>query len=164
MVHLYVKKGRGIDPINRLKGFLHFNESLINRFINVLPFELHLIDQGDDGRIRKSSFDGPGTKLKNRLEDFDSKTGTYTRIITPPINRLDQGAMIHDIEYAKFKDVPHRNIADRELSRVAGQVIKNHQSTDLQKFNAQLVKKIMDYKIKNGRGFMHKFFMSKIIF
>lgn len=94
----------------------------------------------------------PGTKLAKRLENFNPQTGTYSRIITPPINRLDRGCLSHDIAYAKYKDVPDRNIADKELSNVAESVIQTNNSSRIQRVNAHLVKGIMDYKVKHGVG------------
>lgn len=54
MVLLYVKRGKGVDPLHVIKN----NQSIVNKFINVLPFELHLIDQSDEGRIMRASFCG----------------------------------------------------------------------------------------------------------
>ena len=42
------------------------NNSVINRFVNKLPFELHLIDP----KVRKYAACGPGTKTKKRITQF----------------------------------------------------------------------------------------------
>ncbi len=129
----------------RLGGFLDsFN---LNSFINNLPFEAHLIDQGDDGRIRRVNFVGPGTKLDKRvkLDEY----GNIQKIYTPPINKLDEGAMKHDIAYTLYNDMANRNIADMELKEVADEVYRNSKS-NLQRANAALVSLIMKTKIKYG--------------
>ena len=91
------KKGKGFDVV-----------SAINK-ITPENIEFHLLDEGDDGVIRKSSFTGPNTNLRKRLRGFDSENGSFSSIITPPINRLDEGALVHDLAYTKYKDLPHRH-------------------------------------------------------
>lgn len=121
------------------------NNFSLNEMISNLPFEAHLIDRGDDGRVRKSSFIGPGTKFTDRvkLDDY----GNIIKIITPPINKLDAGAMEHDRVYTLYSDVDNRNIADLELKKIADDVYK-HSHDRLQRANALLVGLIMKTKIK----------------
>jgi superfamily II DNA or RNA helicase len=114
----------------------------LNDFINDLPFEAHLLDFSKFPP-KKYSFCGPATKLNERLNPDDS-----VKEWSKPINNLDLGCYYHDIAYRDNKDVKNRNIADEKLSRVASDVIKNPSSIS-EKLNAILVKKIMDYKVKN---------------
>ena len=118
--------------------------SILNWLIEHNPVELHLIDQGDDGLIRKSSFDGPGSRLDERLNP-DGSWKSWSK----PINKLDHGAYIHDLAYQKYKDIENRNIADSELEVVANEVVLDPGSTLIQRTNAKLVRKIMQYKVKN---------------
>lgn len=114
----------------------------LNDFINDLPFEAHLLDFSKFPP-RKYSFCGPATKLNERLNKDDS-----IKEWSKPINKLDEGCYYHDLAYRDFKDVPNRNKADEKLAKVASDVIKNPSSIS-EKLNSILVKKIMDYKVKN---------------
>lgn len=140
----YFSKHGGTFNWNDFISKFSFN-NIHNQFPN-LP-EMHLVDQGSDGNIRRSSFCGPFSKLDKRLSNFNRETGTYDSIITPPINQLDSGCLQHDIAYVKNKDVPTRNLADQDLIDVANSVISNPNSTWIQKTNAKLVRRIMQYKI-----------------
>ena len=121
---------------------------LVNRFNLKLPFELHMLLQDDEGNIRRASFAGPGTKLNRRLVGLNRKTGTFESIVTPPVNDLDAAALKHDIAYAMFKDIPNRNIHDAILARNA-QEVANTSTRRIQRINATIVKKIMDFKVKH---------------
>jgi hypothetical protein len=125
------------------KGINDIVSSPINFALNNLPLpELHL----RDGWSKRYSFCGPGTKLEKRIE-FDSD-GNPIRWITPPINALDSACATHDVNYKKFKDVEHRNVADQYLLEDAKKAYDN--AKDIKdKANALLVIKIMEYKIKN---------------
>lgn len=115
----------------------------INSALNYLPLpELHLIDG-----TKRYSFCGPGTNLKKRVE-YDSE-GNVVKVITPPINELDAGCFLHDIAYEKYKDIEKRNIADDELLTVATQVLNDTNSSNKDKWNAYIVKNIMNFKINN---------------
>ena len=123
------------------KKKLEQGKGIMNWGINNLPFEAHMIDQGDDGKIRRASFAGPGTNLKKRLNPDDTP-----KEWSKPINKLDEGAYHHDLCYRDYTDVSTRNKCDETLERVADQVINNPRSTTIQKTNATLVKGIMKTK------------------
>lgn len=113
----------------------------LNFVINKLPIEAHLIDQGEDGRVRRASFAGPGTKLNRRLNP-DKTPKDFSK----PINKLDEGAYHHDLCYAETNDLSRRNKCDNDLEKVAKNVLNNSQSTKIQKANAKLVELIMQGK------------------
>lgn len=122
--------------------------SLLNKAINKLPIEAHMWDQGDDGRYRKSSYIGPGTRLDKRL---DEKDNWYEW--SKPINDLDLGAYHHDLCYRDNKDTKTRTqVCDPALQKRARAVRKNKKSTKIQKANALAVEKIMAGKNKFGMG------------
>jgi hypothetical protein len=131
------------------KGF-----DIVHAINKIVPenIEFHTIDQDLDGNIKKSSFTGPNTNLKKRLKGYVKNTGEYDTIITPPINKLDTGAMKHDLAYSKYKDLTNRHIADNKLIKIAEEVLNDNNSTTIQKFNAGLVKTILKGKIKLGVG------------
>ena len=61
--------------------------SILNRVINNLPVEMHLLGH---------NFTGPGTKLNKRLNpDLTPKA------CSKPINRVDKAAYHHDLCYLK---------------------------------------------------------------
>ncbi len=116
--------------------------SILNRAIDNMPFEMHLIDNN----LSRYNFCGPGSQLNKRIS-YNSD-GTL-KIITPPKNKLDESCMYHDLSYEKYKDIQHRNIADEKLKKAAEEFLKNKNLTILDKINGQLVNGIMNYKIKN---------------
>jgi len=73
--------------------------SLLNRAINVLPFELH---------IPGYQFCGPGTHLEKRLVRDDRG-----------INSLDAACREHDIAYSHSNDLTKRHVADNILAAKA---------------------------------------------
>ena len=76
--------------------------SLLNKFINNLPVEMHLPGH---------NFTGPGTKLNKRLNpDLTPKKWSK------PINRVDKAAYHHDICYLKNNDTATRNaVCDKNM-------------------------------------------------
>ena len=67
----------------------------------ILPCEKHLPGM---------RYCGPGTRLDLRLnDDWTPKPGSE------PIDRVDEAAMRHDIEYSKHDDLRNRNKADKEM-------------------------------------------------
>ena len=69
--------------------------SLLNKVINNLPVEMHLLGH---------NFIGPGTKLNKRLNpDLTPKEWSK------PINRVDKAAYHHDVCYLKNNDTATRN-------------------------------------------------------
>jgi hypothetical protein len=132
------------------------NFDIVSAINKITPnnIEFHLIDQADDGTIKKANFTGPNTNLKDRLYDYNEENGTYSKIKdnSIPINKLDRGALEHDLAYTKYKDLPNRLNADRKLITITDEILNDKQSTNIQKFNAQLVKIILLGKIKFGVG------------
>ncbi len=139
--------------MNKKYNHLELGSGILNNLLssNLLP-ELHSIDRADDGNIKRASFLGPGTNLNKRLKNYNEEKGTYDEILTPPINKLDRGALEHDLAYGKYKDIDNRNIADRKLMDTAIEIFHDPKATTLQKSNALLVMAIMEYKIKTGTG------------
>ena len=76
--------------------------SLLNKFINNLPVEMHLPGH---------NVTGPGTKLNKRLNpDLTPKKWSK------PINRVDKAAYHHDICYLKNNDTATRNaVCDKNM-------------------------------------------------
>ena len=71
--------------------------SLLNKAINNLPFEMHLLGH---------NFTGTGTKLKKGLNpDLTPKKRNE------PVDRVDKAAYHHDICYLKHDDTATRNAA-----------------------------------------------------
>ena len=83
------------------------NDSIINKFVNNLPFELHLVDP----YVGKYAACGPGTKHYERIKKY-IKTNDTNHIYK---NELDKACFIHDSAYSKYKDVPNRHVADQQL-------------------------------------------------
>ena len=69
--------------------------SILNKMINSLPVEMHLLGH---------NFTGPGTKLNKRLnKDLTPKAWSK------PINKIDAAAYRHDLCYLKNNDTETRN-------------------------------------------------------
>ena len=75
-------------------------ESIINQFVNSLPFELHLMDP----LVGKYSACGPGTKHKERIKKY-LQSGDVTNLF---VNKLDAACFDHDKGYAAVRDVAGR--------------------------------------------------------
>lgn len=139
----FFKNAIPLDYIAQFAG-----KNALNWGINNLPVELHLRD--NDGS--KYSACGPGTKLggpgnPQRITWDDA--GNPIKINTPPKNNLDSACFLHDLAYNKYKDVQNRNIADEHLRDAAGNFSRNDAKTRLDRVNASIVHKIMNYKIQN---------------
>ena len=77
-------------------------EGILNRMINSLPVEMHLLGH---------NFTGPGTKLNKRL-NADLTPKAWSK----PINRIDKAAYHHDICYLKNNDTETRNrVCDKNM-------------------------------------------------
>ena len=127
-------------------------KGILNDWIskNPLGIEKHLIMQPEKGGLpRKASFAGPGTNLNRRLKNYDKKTGTFSKVITPPINKIDEAALEHDVCYGLDTSTKHRNECDKVLSAEMVPIINNPKTTSFNRLNAKAVKAIMDYKIKH---------------
>ena len=76
--------------------------SILNKMINNLPVEMHLLGH---------NFTGPGTKLNKRLN-----AGLTPKEWSKPINRIDKAAYHHDICYLKNNDTATRNnVCDKNM-------------------------------------------------
>ena len=76
--------------------------SLLNKFINNLPVEMHLPGH---------NFTGPGTKLKKRLHP-DLTLKKWSK----PVNRVDKAAYHHDVCYLENDDTATRNaVCDKNI-------------------------------------------------
>ena len=76
--------------------------SILNKMINNLPVEMHLLGH---------NFTGPGTKLNKRL-NADLTPKEWSK----PINRIDKAAYHHDICYLKNNDTATRNnVCDKNM-------------------------------------------------
>ena len=113
--------------------------SIVDKFISALPVELHLLGTDErDGKTKKSSFIGPGTKLNKRLGPNDVPYDW-----SKPINDLDQGAYHHDICYRDHKDNATRNACDQTLFKVAQNFEKKPGISNLDRVDAKIVQKAM---------------------
>lgn len=128
----FMVKGGGIisSTLNKLGKPVG---ALINKSIDLLPFELHL-----PGNYQ---YCGPGTKLKKRLARGD-----------PGINKLDQACKEHDIAYSKFSDSAERSIADKILASKAWQRVKSSDGSIGEKAAALAVTAAMKTKTAFGGG------------
>jgi len=106
--------------------------SIVNRAVDLLPFEAHLPGY---------NYCGPGTKLAKRLARGDKG-----------INGLDEACKLHDIAYSKYKDNEHRNRADKELAERAWRRFKSSDASVGEKAAAWAVTTAMKAKTKFGGG------------
>ncbi len=74
---------------------------IVNALNTILPFEKHLPGM---------RYCGPGTRLDLRLDE-DGKPYPGNE----PIDRVDEAALKHDLEYSKYEDLKHRNKADKQM-------------------------------------------------
>ena len=76
--------------------------SLLNKFINNLPVEMHLPGH---------NFTGPSTKLNKRL-----KPDLTPKEWSKPVNRVDKATYNHDVYYLKNNDSASRNaVCDKNM-------------------------------------------------
>ena len=120
------------------------NDSIINRFVNNLPFELHLWDP----KVGRYSACGPGTKHKKRIQKYTT-TGDVKHIYK---NELDRACFYHDAEYSKYKDVQRRQNADRKLMEEALKIIQNNSLDGYQRALAAMIYQFFQKKIQLGQG------------
>ena len=119
---------------------------IADKFIENLPFELHLLGtvhkepfQTNDGSLvgvnpgttRRMEFAGPGTK-------FDVRSARGEK----GINLLDNAAYYHDLAY-KSKDAATRNKADDALASKAVAFLKLKNLSMLDKLDGHIVDKAM---------------------
>lgn len=110
--------------------------SLLNSFINCLPFELHLPGY---------NFCGPGTRLQYRLARGDKG-----------INLLDEYCKHHDIAYQQSKSLKDRHIADIVLMKMAKKRASDPNAKLSEKIAAKIVNKAMLAKLSMGAGLKKK--------
>ena len=80
--------------------------SLLNKFINNLPVEMHLPGH---------NFTGPSTKLNKRL-----KPDLTPKEWSKPVNRVDKATHNHDVYYLKNNDSASRNaVCDKKYVKRA---------------------------------------------
>jgi transposase InsO family protein len=120
------------------------NNSIINKFVNNLPFELHLADP----KVGRYSACGPGTKHKKRVQDY-IETGDTNHIFK---NELDKACFYHDSGYSKFKDVANRQVADKVLMKHAINIANDESIDGYQRSLAAMVYAFFKKKIQMGQG------------
>lgn len=117
----------------------HAGRGLINKAIDLLPFELHLPTY---------QYCGPGTRLDVRLARGD-----------PGINLLDAACKEHDLAYraSQRENKPElRRVADKTLLRQAMQRVTSPNATVSEKIAALVVAGAMKGKLLLGGGFKRK--------
>ena len=120
--------------------------SILNKMINSLPVEMHLLGH---------NFTGPGTKLNKRL-NADLTPKEWSK----PINRIDKAAYHHDICYLKNNDTETRNrVCDKNML----EEMKNIYNPSLrERMERGLVstligtKKRFGWGVINGTGYIKK--------
>ena len=115
--------------------------SLLNKFINNLPFEMHLPGH---------NFTGPGTKLNKGLNpDLTPKKWSK------PVNRVDKAAYHHDVCYLKNDDTATRNaVCDKNMLKELKGI---YNPTLRERFDKSIVRKLIGTKVKFGMGVKKKF-------
>lgn len=106
--------------------------SVVNKAVDLLPFEAHLPGY---------NYCGPGTRLKKRLARGDKG-----------INGLDEACKLHDIAYSKYSDNENRRRADKELAERAWRRFKSSDASLGEKTAAWAVTTAMKTKAKFGGG------------
>ena len=114
--------------------------SILNKMINNLPVEMHLLGH---------NFTGPGTKLNKRL-NADLTPKEWSK----PINRIDKAAYHHDICYLKNNDTATRNnVCDKNML----QEMKNiYNPTLRERMEQGLVSTLIGTKKRFGWGLKKK--------
>ena len=114
--------------------------SLLNKFINNLPVEMHLPGH---------NFTGPGTKLNKRLNpDLTPKKWSK------PINRVDKAAYNHDVCYLKNNDTATRNaVCDKNMLKELKGI---YNPTIKEKMERGLVSSLIGTKARFGWGLHEK--------
>ena len=120
--------------------------SILNKMINSLPVEMHLLGH---------NFTGPGTKLNKRL-NADLTPKEWSK----PINRIDKAAYHHDICYLKNNDTTTRNsVCDKnmleEMKNIYNPTIRERMERGLV---STLIgtKKRFGWGVVNGTGYIKK--------
>ena len=119
-------------------------ESVVDKFVNNLPFELH----GWDPYEGKYSSLGPGTNHKERLEKY-IETGDRSVIAK---NDLDLAAFFHDNAYSKYKNASQRKESDMKLIDDAWAIANDESKDGYERGYAALTAKFFENKVKRGLG------------
>ena len=108
--------------------------SLLNKFINTLPVEMHLPGH---------NFTGPGTKLKKRLNaDLTPKKWSKPSVDKPAIH--------HDIFYLKNDDTATRNaVYDKNMLKELEGI---YNPTLRERLDKSIVSRLIGTKVKFGMG------------
>ena len=108
--------------------------SLINKFINNLPVEMHLPGH---------NFTGPGTKLNKRLNpDLTPKKWSK------PVNRVDKADYHHDVCFLKNDDTATRNaVCDKNMLKELEGI---YNLTLRERSDKSIVSKLIGTKVKFG--------------
>ena len=110
--------------------------SLLNKFINNLPVEMHLPGH---------NFTGPGTKLNKKL-----KPDLTPKEWSKPVNRVDKAAYHHDICYLKNDDTATRNaVCDKNMLKELKGI---YNPTIKEKMERGLVSSLIGTKARFGWG------------
>ena len=114
--------------------------SLLNKFINNLPVEMHLLGH---------NFTGPGTKLNKRLNpDLTPKSWSK------PLNRVDKAAYHHDVCYLKNNDTATRNaVCDKNMLKELKGI---YNPTIRERMERGLVSSLIGTKARFGWGLNEK--------
>ena len=114
--------------------------SLLNKAINNLPFEMHLLGH---------NFMGPITKLKKRLNpDLTPKKWSK------PVNRVDKAAHYHGVCYLKNDDTATRNaVCNKNMLKELEGI---YNPTLRERLDKSIVSKLIGTKVKFGMGVKKK--------
>ena len=115
--------------------------SLLNKAINNLPCEMHLLGH---------NFTGPGTNLKKRLNpDLTQKKWSK------PVNRLDKATYHHDLCYLENDDTATRNaVCNKNMLKELEGI---YNPTLQERLDKSIVSKLIGRKVKFGMGVKKKF-------
>ena len=110
--------------------------SLLNKFVNNLPVEMHLPGH---------NFTGPGTKLNKRL-----KPDLTPKEWSKPVNHVDKAAYHHDVCYLKNNDTATRNaVCDKNMLKELKGI---YNPTIREKMERGLVSSLIGTKARFGWG------------
>ena len=137
-----MKRGKCVQCGTTKTQFVKFTKggSVLNKFINNLPVEMHLPGH---------NFTGPGTKLNKRLNpDLTPKKWSK------PINRVDKAAYNHDICYLKNTDTATRNaVCDKNMLKELKGI---YNPTIRERMERGLVSSLIGTKARFGWGINKK--------
>ena len=119
-------------------------DSIINRFVNNLPFEMHLWDP----IVGRYAAAGPGTKHKARIERY-LQTGDTDHIFK---NELDKACFYHDAGYSAHKSVEKRHLADKKLMDECVRIANDQSLDGYQRSLAAAIYRFFEKKIQTGQG------------